>query len=158
MDLHKLALVTHILGVVLWIGGTLAASIAALGALTDHEGGEGGEGEGSKGADGHLKVGLKAASRVNSVLANPGLALAWIGGLSMLIPNFTALYARAGWMHGKLTLALIASALTGILGARLKKAVRGDKPIARGLLMGVATGAGLIALLALILVIFHPGG
>ena len=103
----------HLLGVILWVGGTIAASL----------------------------VSKNDALRILKRMANPGMLLAYAFGLSMLIPSFREVYARAGWMHTKLLLLLVMSAFTGIMQARLKK----DKNV--GALGAATTATALVILL-----------
>ena len=99
----------HLLGVILWMGGIVAVAVAAGAA-------------GSSAA----KETSAALRRAALAVATPGMLLAWLGGLAMLVPHFTDVYARAGWMHGKLTLVLVASALSGVVSGQLRKAASGD--------------------------------
>ena len=97
--------VIHILGVALWVGGVL--SVGLIGAYASGEG----------------RV-LAAARHASLRVATPGLVLAWVGGLTMFIMGIDV-YKRAGWLHAKITLALIAAALTGVLSGKLRKAAEG---------------------------------
>lgn len=141
MTTHQLALAVHLLGVFLWLGGAVAAATVAAFAADS----------------GDDAVALKGARRAFTWWATPGMLLAWAGGLTMLIPHFTELYARAGWMHGKLTLLLAATAVTGVLSGRIRKAAKGDKPAKAGLLNGLGIGLVVMGLLILGLVVFKPG-
>src|SRR5690606_30870949 len=80
MMFRDLAVATHLIGMALWVGGAaVAAFVAAAGAR---------EGEDGRGA-------LAAAQQAISKIANPGMGLAWLAGLSYLVPNFTTFYAKA---------------------------------------------------------------
>ena len=114
MEPRELALVAHFLGLIFWIGGSVAAlSVAGYVAREDNQGA------------------LVAARKAMLYWATPGMLLAWIGGLTVLLPDFAEIYARAGWMHAKLTLLLVLSAVTGIASGRLRKAAAGTKPAGR---------------------------
>lgn len=142
MMFRDLAVATHLIGMALWVGGAaVAAFVAAAGAR---------EGEDGRGA-------LAAAQQAISKIANPGMGLAWLAGLSYLVPNFTTFYAKAGWMHGKLTLVIILSALTGVLAARIRKAATGAKPGSPGLFGGLALGVVVVAGLIVFLGVLKPG-
>jgi protoporphyrinogen IX oxidase len=141
MRIQDLALAVHLVGVILWIGGSVAA--ATVGAFAGEQNGN--------------ETALKGARRALLWWATPGLLLAWVGGLTMLLPNFTTLYARAGWMHGKLTLLLVATGITGVLTGRLRKAAKGDKPAAPKLLNGLSFGLAALALLIVGLAVLKPG-
>ncbi len=139
MEPRELALVAHFLGLIFWIGGSVAAlSVAGYAAREDNQGA------------------LVAARKAMLYWATPGMLLAWIGGLTVLIPDFAEIYARAGWMHAKLTLLLALSAFTGIASGRLRKAAAGTKPASPKLLDGVAIGLAVGALLVLILAKIKP--
>src|SRR5262245_32141456 len=108
MDTSTVALVSrflHLLGVILWIGGTLMAALI-----------------GSVLSEGGSREAFRAVHRSMLVLSSRGLILAWLGGLVMLAQGWSDYYARAGWMHGKLLLALVASGLTGVIHGRLRRA------------------------------------
>ena len=122
--------VIHILGVIAWIGGVV--SVGLVGALAAGEG----------------KV-LAAARAVSLRVATPGLVLAWLGGLTMFIMHIDV-YKRAGWMHAKITLALIAAALTGVLSGKLRKAAAGQD-VASSTLRNLAMGTLFIAVLNVVL-------
>ena len=141
MITHDLALAVHLFGVIVWIGGTVVAAAVAAASLGAGEAG---------------KVGLAAAGRALRWWSTPGLVLAWLGGLSILVPDFTTVYAHAGWMHAKLTLLLVASAITGILTARLRKAAAGTKPATSGLMNGLGIGIAAIAFAVVILAVLKP--
>jgi len=127
MEQHWLR-VLHLLGVVGWMGGVLAVAMVALAGKT-HYG---------------------AARGVSNKLVNPAMGLAWVGGLTMLVLSWAA-YARAPWMHVKLTLVVVASALTGVLGARIKRAMKGDSELSPGLVRGLAIGLLVIAIGAVVM-------
>ena len=130
----------HVIGVIAWIGGLLAAGLIAAMAAE----------EARKGA-------VEAARKVMLYVVSPAMALSWLVGLAILIPNFGAVYARAGWMHGKLTLVLVASALTGVLSGTLRKMANGEETSTTKL-RGLALGAFFIAVIVVVLVRLQPGG
>ncbi len=142
MDFRGLAIATHLLGMVLWIGGVSAAALIAAAAAREGDAG---------------KPAIAAARRAVLMLATPGMLLAWIAGLSYLVPNFTTFYARAGWMHGKLTLVLVLSAITGVLTGHLRKAAAGKKAASPGLLGGLAIAVVAIMAIVVFLAVLKPG-
>lgn len=142
MTTRDLALAVHLLGVILWIGGAVAAATVGAFAADAEEG---------------RTTALRGARRVLTWWSTPGMVLAWAGGLTMLIPEFATLYARAGWMHGKLTLLLALSGMTGVLGVRLRKAASGQKDVTSKLLNGLGLGLVALAFVVLALVIVKPG-
>lgn len=142
MTTRDLALAVHLLGAILWIGGAVAASTVGAFAADAKEGRE---------------TALHGARRVMTWWSTPGMLLAWAGGLTMLVPDFTTLYAGAGWMHGKLTLLLALSGITGVLSARLRKAASGKKDATSKLLNGLGLGLVGLAFVVLTLVVLKPG-
>lgn len=142
MMFRDLAISTHLIGMILWVGGSaLAAMIAAAAAR-----------EGQAG-----RATIAAARRAVLMLSTPGMVLTWLAGLSYLIPNFTTIYAKAGWMHGKLTLVVILSGMSGMLTSHLRKAAAGTKPASPGLLGGLGLGFVVLGAVIVFLAIFKPG-
>lgn len=140
--LREIALVLHLLGDLLWIGGCASAAwTAGQLALAPAEA---------------RREGLAAVRRSLLVIASPGLLLAWAGGLAMFLTALDV-YARAGWMHGKLTLALVLSALHGVLVARVRRASAGTAEVSQGLFAGLAMGFVILGALVVALAVFHPG-
>ena len=128
----------HFTGVFLWIGGLTAVAFAATSISTQ---------------DGYAGL-RKAALRV----ATPGMLLAWLGGLGMLLPLFSDYYATQGWMHGKLTLVFIASGLSGVLTGKLRKAATGSGELTPGTARVFGIALIVIAVLVVFLATFKPGG
>lgn len=131
----------HIVGAILWIGGV--AFVGSLGAAA-HDA----DVDGQKIA----QVGRRGLLERVSV----GMATAWVGGLLILVPAFTSVYARMGWMHAKLTLVLVASALTGVLSAHLRKAAKGDVPLALGKTRVLSSAVLALGTLVVFLAILKP--
>ncbi|MCB9658815.1 MAG: CopD family protein [Sandaracinaceae bacterium] len=128
----------HVVGAILWIGGV--AFVGSLGAAAE-----------AADVDGQKVARLGRRGLLERVTV--GMGIAWVGGLLILVPSFSNIYARAGWMHAKLTLVLVASALTGVLSGHLRKAANGDVPFslakARGLSSAVLAVATLVVFLAM---------
>lgn len=136
------ALLIHLLGVIFWIGGAATAAWAgARLALAPTE---------------TRSAGLSAASSAMLTLVTPALLLAWLGGLAMLVSGWSDVYAHAGWMHAKLTIALVLSALTGVLSARVRKAAKGEVLVSTAFFGGLCIAIVLTALVALVLVVLRP--
>jgi putative membrane protein len=129
----------HVLGAILWIGG-----VASIGVIVS-----------SVEADARPKT-VAAARRAVRWLVSPGMGLAWLPGLAMLLTNFTELYARAGWMHTKLLLIVIASGLTGAMTGRLRRAEAGDEKAHRSIRVFALVVLGLAAAVVG-LAILQPG-
>ncbi|MBW2464482.1 MAG: CopD family protein [Deltaproteobacteria bacterium] len=128
----------HVLGIIMWIGGTAATALMVVLVADD------------------ARAATAAAGRkVMLMVATPGLLLAWAAGLTVLIPNFTSVYAKAGWMHGKLTIALIISGLTGVLVGKVKKAAAATD-IGLGAVKGMALGVLLLGAISLFFVFLKP--
>jgi len=130
----------HLLGVILWIGGIVAVAFAAGSAVDS--------------AKQETAAALRAAALK---VATPGMLLAWIGGLAMLVPHFMSLYVRAGWMHGKLALVVIASGLSGAIAGQLRKAASGAAPLDAGKVRALGTAMIVIAVLVVFLATVRPG-
>ena len=137
MVLRDLALAAHFIGLILWMGGAVVAASMAAAAAS-----EGGEGE---------KTALRAARKAVVYWATPGMLLAWAGGLTVLIPDFGAVYAKAGWMHAKLTILLALTAATGIFTGRLRRAAAGEKTVTSGFwnTLGLVLAVGLVIVVVL---------
>lgn len=143
MSYRELAVAVHLIGVILWIGGTATAAIVAIAGARE---------------EGAVRTAiLSAARRAMLMIATPGLLLAWIAGLAWLIPYFGSLYARAGWMHGKLTLLVIATAMTGVFTGRLRRAAKGTKPPSIGLFAAAALVTIVAAVAIALLAELQPG-
>jgi protoporphyrinogen IX oxidase len=130
----------HFVGNIFWLGGvvTVALAAASLAGQAERE---------------HATAVRSAALRV----ATPGMLVSWIGGLGMLIPHWSTLYAKAGWMHGKITLALVAAALTGVVTGRLRRAASGQAELDAGRLRLFATILLVITFTVAGLAVFRPG-
>jgi putative membrane protein len=137
---QQIAVVLHVLGVVVWVGGTVTAAWTAASLVSDGE-----------------KKALSAVRKALLMIGAPGMLLAWVGGLAMLIPGWDH-YRHAGWMHGKLTIALILSALHGVLVGRVRRAAAGTASPTASLFAGVAIAYLVLALAAIGLVMLQPGG
>ena len=140
--LREISLVLHVLGVLLWSGGCAsaggtAAQLSTASPLARTEG-------------------LAAVRRSLLVIATPGLLLAWLGGLTIFV-TFLDVYARAGWMHGKITIALVLSALHGVLVARVRRAASGERPASQTVFAGLGMAIVIAAAVVVALVIFRPG-
>jgi putative membrane protein len=101
----ELARIFHVFGLLLWIGGMAAAAVSAIDLA--------GRPEAERAA------GIGAVRGALRALATPGLLLAWLGGIAMLIDGWDV-FVRAGWMHGKLTIGILLSAIHGVLIARTR--------------------------------------
>lgn len=140
MNAANIALVVHFLGLMLWIGGAMTCAWMAAGLAASGD--------------------TKALSSVRSALfaiVMPGIVLATIGGLARLVPNWSAHYAHAPWMHAKLTIGLVLGALHGVLVGRVRKAAAGTQPATPGVFVGIAVAYGVFGLLAVALAILRPG-
>jgi putative membrane protein len=139
MSVQLLLRAFHIFGAILWVGGVAAVSAVAATLPA----------EAKKGAAGALRGGVLH-------VVTPGMALAWIGGLGMLLPSFTTVYAHAGWMHAKLALVLLASALTGVITGAIRRSAAGEAELAVGKVRALGFSVMAIGLLVVLLVILRP--
>lgn len=133
---HSLLRLLHFLGGILWMGGTVALTFtAALGAS---------------------KPATAAARTVNLRIATPGMILAFVGGLGILLPTFRENYAHQPWMHVKLTLVLVGSALSGIISGTLRRAsTQDEQPVKK--LKNLAIAMSVILVSILCMVVLRPG-
>lgn len=139
---RELAIATHLLGMVLWIGGITACAL--IGAAVAREGEAG-------------RAALAAVRRAALMIASPGMVIAWLAGLAYLVPNFSAIYARQGWMHAKLTIVFVLAGITGVLTGHLRKAAAGKKPASPGLLGGLGLTVVVLAGVVVFLAMLKPG-
>jgi uncharacterized membrane protein len=113
-----IARILHVIGNIVWLGGGMAAAFAM--ALLASEAKE-------------TRLAAARALRKLVLLAvTPGMLLGLGAGLYMLLDGWSELYARAPWMHAKLTVGLIAAAFSGVLSGRLRRAAGGDAEISAG--------------------------
>jgi uncharacterized membrane protein len=122
--------ILHVIGNVAWIGGGVAAALAM--ALLASE------------ADTTRLAAARALRKVVLWLVTPGMLLSLAAGVAMLLNDWAVLYAKAPWMHAKLTVGLVAAAFSGVLSGRLR---RGSNDAA-ALTPGVFRNAGLVLLLS----------
>jgi len=136
MILHIL----HVVGNILWLGGGAACAFAML--LLASESRE-------------IRVAAaKALRKITLMIVTPGMLIGAGAGLSMLLMHWSDMYARQPWMHMKLTVGLVAIAVSGVLTGRLRKAAaNGDevspgamKLVAAVLLLSAVAGAALVFL------------
>jgi putative membrane protein len=140
MSAANLAIVVHLLGLLLWIGGATTCAWIAAGLVAAGE--------------------TKALSSVRSALlaiVAPGISLAAIGGLARLVPGWSAYYAHAPWMHAKLAIGLVLGALHGVLVGRVRKAAKGTQPASPGTFVAIAVAYVVLGLAAVALAILRPG-
>lgn len=119
----------HLISVVLWAGGLVAVLAMAA------------RGEGPV---------VSASRRVLVRLVHPAMAVAWLAALVMLANGWSALYAKAGWMHGKIMLGLILSALTGVVAGKLRKAAEDPNASAASFRVFAVVSAAIAAAIILL--------
>ncbi len=99
-------LVGHVLGLVFWVGGLLATSMA----LTRHT------------QENSTEV-RSALARLERIylrgLADPGALLTILAGISLIMTN-SVYYLHAPWLHIKLTFVLLLIGLHGMVAMRTK--------------------------------------
>ena len=146
-DLSLVVIALHVAAVVAWIGGDLAIAVVATA------------------SEGDDKTRGTLARKLYQRVAAPGFTLAFALGLYKLLTGWRAAsvdangivaggYAKAPWMHVKLTLALVVIAVHHIMGARAKKMMKdGAKPGPMGILGAVVAAC---ALGAIVMVVVRP--
>ncbi len=128
----------HFFGIVFWVGSVV--SIAYIATAPSQPGG-----------------GLPASlRRVLRRVTVPSMVIAFAGGLGMLIPNFTSVYAKAGWMHGKLLLLLLLAGATGVLSAKLRKWAEGQE-VPHKTFGRIALLTFVLATVIVTLAVYRPG-
>lgn len=127
--------IIHVVGNVLWLGGGAASAYTFVQLAQDDE-----------------KVRLSAARALRSLtltLVTPGMLLSLVAGLTMLLLHWTDMnYAKAPWMHIKLTVGLIAAAFSGVLSGRLRRAAAGSE-----VAPGAVRTAGIVLLLSAVVAV-----
>ncbi|MBN8612771.1 MAG: CopD family protein [Deltaproteobacteria bacterium] len=137
----SVALILHLLGVIVWIGGGVAGALIAMSAA-------------SRGKDLRQAV-LGDVRRALLFVSAPGLVLAFAGGLVMLISGWAS-YRSMGWLHAKLTIGVLLAAVSGILSGRIRRAATGERDAPAGLFAALGGTLAIGALLALVLVVLRP--
>jgi uncharacterized membrane protein len=106
-----IARIIHVLGNILWLGGGVVAAFAMAQFAT---------------ASAEARAsGAKVVRKVVLGVVTPGMLLSFAGGLFMLLSFWSELYAKAPWMHAKLTVGLVAAGFSGMLSGKLRRASDG---------------------------------
>jgi uncharacterized membrane protein len=129
----------HFLGMTFWIGSAVAVAIAAA-APTPWESGI-----------------AQTLRKVSVRVTTPAMLVAFAGGLGILIPNFADVYAKQGWMHGKLTLLLILAGVTGVLSGKLRRWADGEE-VGPKTFSRLAAAISVLSILIVTLAVFRPFG
>jgi putative membrane protein len=134
-------IVIHVTGIVLWIGGLMAASFA----LAQH----------TQETNPDARAAFaKLEKKILRAFADPGAALAIVSGIALIWTN-SSYYLNARWMHGKLALVLLLVGMHGLVGVRAKRYAAGAVTLERGGAMLLF--AAVAVLLVLILAATFPG-
>ena len=127
----------HFVGTTFWIGTAVAVAIAAS-------------------APSPWESGIAQALRkVTLRVTTPAMLLAFAGGIGMLVPNFATVYAKQGWMHGKLLLLLALAGATGVLTGKLRRWAEGQE-VASQTFGRLAVAISTLAVLIITLAVFRP--
>lgn len=129
----------HFLGITFWVGSAVAVAIAAA-TPTPWESGI-----------------AQTLRKVTLRVTTPAMLLAFAGGFGMLIPNFAEVYAKQGWMHGKLTLLLLLAGATGVLSGKLRRWADGQE-VSQKTFTRLSWVISILAILILTFAIFRPFG
>jgi putative membrane protein len=138
------ALVFHILGIVLWMGGLLI-STHLLAALAD-----------TSSEEARQALGRLLGKLFNSI-AHPGAILTILAGMLLFSEN-PQYYLEATWMHVKLLLVAILVGLDVATYVVFRAERGGRKKAGRGALMALHGLTALVFLGVLIMVIIKPFG
>jgi uncharacterized membrane protein len=113
-----IAKILHVIGNILWLGGgTVAAFTMVLLASQSKE---------------TRVAAAQAVRKMVLMVVTPGMLLSFAGGLTMLLTYWSEMYAKAPWMHMKLTVGLIAAAFSGVLTGRLRRAANSGQDVSTG--------------------------
>ena len=140
--LHLLR-VFHVVGHVLWLGAGCVIAFLAAGAVAD--------------PPEVRRVVFPRLSRLAARVVNPGLGLAFLTGLALLVLGWTEIYSKQPWAHTKLTLGIVAAGLTGVMISRLKKQSAGLRETRAVLYRFVGWSLAATALVNALLVYLRPG-
>jgi uncharacterized membrane protein len=113
-----IAKILHVIGNILWLGGGAVAAFTMVLLASQAK-----------------ETRLAAAQAVRKLVlmvVTPGMLLSFAGGLTMLLTYWSEMYAKAPWMHMKLTVGLIAAAFSGVLSGRLRRAATSGEDVSVG--------------------------
>lgn len=96
-----------------------------------------------------------AFRRLRMIILNPGIVLTWVFGLIMLAKNWDFLISQP-WMHVKLSVVTILSAMHGWLVGLGRKMARGERPVGEKTLRMLNEVPFIIAIIAIIMVVVQP--
>ena len=122
--------ILHVLGIIAWTGGGAVAAFSMALLATE--------------ANETRLAAARALRKAVLYVVTPGMLVGLGAGLAMLINDWAVLYAKAPWMHAKLTVGLIATGFSGVLSGRLR---RGSSDAA-ALTPGAFRTAGLVLILS----------
>ena len=122
--------ILHVLGIIAWTGGGAVAAFSMALLATE--------------ANETRLAAARALRKAVLYVVTPGMLVGLGAGLVMLINDWAVLYAKAPWMHAKLTVGLIATGFSGVLSGRLR---RGSSDAA-ALTPGAFRTAGLVLILS----------
>lgn len=103
-----LAKIVHVIGNIVWLGGGMAAAFAMAFLASESK-------------DTRLAA-AKALRKLVLTTVTPAMVVSLAAGLYLLLTGWSELYAKAPWMHAKLTVGLIAAAFSGVLTGKLRRA------------------------------------
>jgi uncharacterized membrane protein len=110
--------ILHVIGNIAWLGGGAVAAFAMMLLASETQ-----------------ATRLAAAQALRKAVlwvVTPGMVVSLGAGLTLLLSDWSTLYAKQPWMHGKLTVGLIAAAFSGVLSGRLRRAAQGDGELSAG--------------------------
>ncbi|WP_118132481.1 CopD family protein [Oceanicella sp. SM1341] len=127
--LYDIAKAAHIFSVLLWVGGMLTLAVVMPVA-------------------GRAREAAQRVHRWDRAAFNPAMAAAWVLGLWMA---WDGGWFVAGWLHGKLLLVVILSAVHGMLSAGMRRAAGGEgRPLSAIQRHGGRIIVGLVAIVAIL--------
>ena len=111
--------ILHVIGNVLWLGGGAASAFTFVMLASD---------------DPKVRTsGARALRNLTMTFVSPGFIISIVAGLVMLLSYWSELYAKAPWIHVKLTVGIIAAAFSGVLSGKLRRAADGAEVSSRSI-------------------------
>ena len=99
------------------------------------------------------KAWIEREARLKKIILTPSLIVVWILGLTLAM---TVGAFAMGWFHAKLLFVLLLTAFHGIMVARSKKMIAGDRPMSEKQLRMWGEFPGIMLAIIVILVIVKP--
>ncbi|MDZ4761487.1 MAG: CopD family protein [Alphaproteobacteria bacterium] len=133
----------HIIAVIAWMAGLLMYPRLLVYRL---------EGQGNPGLEGAMDA---AARRLQTIILNPAMVLAWLLGIGLASSNY-GYYAGQPWFWIKLALVVALSGVHGFLLSAGKKIAAGGRPLTSKKLRLLNELPMVVAVVAVVMVVVQP--